>query len=162
MYKTAGRINAVLSAVLDNLTELKKRPGANLRIYDKGRRSKYPEGRPWDKYVSPDLLKEISEITGFPEKKEGPIFSLSESDMAEINKKALEKLCPWVFEKYPHIMPNHFWRHMFAQHMLRKTGWNYAAVAALGGWSVTALERNYGKPPDEQVRQWGMKQIPDL
>lgn len=43
---------------------------------------------------------------------------------------------------------------MFAQHMLRKTGRNYATAASLDEWSVTAVERIYGKPPEQQVRKW--------
>jgi len=46
---------------------------------------------------------------------------------------------------------------MFAQHMLRKTGWNYGVVAALGGWDVKSLEESYGKPPIAMLREWGRR-----
>lgn len=45
-------------------------------------------------------------------------------------------------------MPFHFWRHMFAQYMLRATKWNTALVAKWGGWTTEALERYYGKMGD--------------
>jgi len=47
-------------------------------------------------------------------------------------------------------MPFHFFRHQFAQHGLRATGWNTSLIAKLGGWTVGTLERYYGKM-DEQT-----------
>jgi len=114
------------------------------------------------KYLPSDLFKEICELTGYPQVKRGKIFTLTDAEMATFNRRALEEYAPWVFEKYPNIMVNHFWRHMFAQHMLRKTEWNYSATASLGGWSITALERYYGRPPEEQVREWGFRHVPSL
>ena len=59
--------------------------------------------------------------------------------------------------------PNHFWRHMFAQHTLRATDWNYDAVAFLGGWDGTdMLKKVYGAPPTETLRALGLKVIPTL
>lgn len=57
-------------------------------------------------------------------------------------------------------MPNHFWRHMFYQHMLRLTDWNYGACAELGGSTVKSLEESYGKPPRVIVKKWGLKYMP--
>jgi integrase len=57
-----------------------------------------------------------------------------------------------LMEEIP--MPFHFWRHQFAQHMLRKTDWNYALVAGLGHWTVETLERYYGKM-DRKTRMEG-------
>jgi len=161
MFKTAARITATLNALVE---DIKAENGyKSIRIYDKGNGRKYPQGRPLDKYLPPDLFKEICELTGYPERKRGKIFpNLTEVDTGSLNKEALEKYAPWVFKKYPNIFPNHFWRHMFAQHMLRATEWNYCATAALGGWSVSALERNYGKPPKAQVKAWGLQHVPSL
>lgn len=160
MFKTAGRITATITALLDNLRV--EGDYIELKIFDKGRRSKYPEGHPWNKYISPGLFKEICELTGYPERKTGPIFSISAEEMGKLNRAALEKFCPYIIAKYPYVMPNHFWRHMFAQHMLRITKWNYAAVAALGGWTVKALEESYGKPPRATIREWGLDHVPSL
>ena len=161
MFKTATRITASLNALLDNL-KVEPDGYVELRVFDKGRRSKYPHGHPWDKYIAPDLFKDICELTGYPERKTGKIFTICNQDMTKINRQAIEKFCGWIFEKYPNAKPNHFWRHMFAQHMLRKTGWNYAVVAALGGWTITSLEEDYGKPPRATLREWGLGHIPDL
>lgn len=161
MFKTAGRINATLNALLENIRA--ENGYKSIKIYDKGHGRKYPQGRPLEKFLAPDLFKEICELTGYPERKRGKIFpGLTKVDTGNLNKKALEKFVPWVFEKYPNIFPNHFWRHMFAQHMLRATEWNYSATASLGHWSITALERNYGKPPQEQIKKWGFQHVPSL
>ena len=83
--------------------------------------------------------------------------------MSEINKKMLHKYYPELYEIFPdYDDSNHFWRHMFAQHMLRKTGWNYGIVAALGGWDTKSLEESYGKPPQAIVQEWGKELILDL
>jgi len=59
-------------------------------------------------------------------------------------------------------MPFHFMRHMFAQHMLRATGWNYGLVARLAGWTVGALERYYGKMSEDQAMKLGKEHIENL
>jgi len=166
MFKTASRINATLNALIDDLHEFEDH--AEITVYDKCRRSMAKEnpfdktiiGKPWTKYIDLELLKEIKTIIG--DRKNGRIFKLTDSEMAKINNSAIRQFCSWVVEKYGDVMPNHFWRHMFAQHMLRLTGWNYTVVAFLGGWTIKALEESYGKPEDEQIKQWGLKEIPKL
>lgn len=160
MFLTAARIGASLGAVLENITQ--EGEWTQIRVYEKGRGRKYPEGRPCDKYLCPDLFREICNLTGYPEKRRGRLFNLTRDDMSNLNREALEKFCPWVFEKHPGLLPNHFWRHMFFQHMLRETGWNYAAVAGLGHCSVKSLQDSYGKAPRGQVREWGLQHIPNL
>jgi len=177
MYRTGGRINAVLAAKLEDYREenVKGEMRRELTIYDKGRRSKYPDGKPWDKYISPSLYKDLCEWTGKdlsdPSQRNGELFNISKEEMAQINKAAIMRFCPWIPEKYgkknkdgevTFFMWNHFWRHMFGQHMLRATGWNYGVVAALGGWTVKALEESYGKAPKGQVREWGAEYVEDL
>ena len=161
MYQTGARISATLNARLEEIrVEGEYR---EIRIYDKGRGSKYPKGHPWDKALPKDLFAEIKVITGFPhERKVGKIFTIDAKKLREINREALEKFCPEVLEQYPSLMVCHFWRHMFAQHMLRMTEWNYGIVASLGGWTVKALEESYGKPPRAIVREWGLSKIPEL
>jgi len=153
MWKTGTRITATLTAQIDELR------GNILTVYDKGRLSKYPRGHPWDKRLGTILLAEVKAFIG--DRKNGKIFSISDTEMAKLNRMAIEKFAPEVFEQYPDLMVNHFWRHMFAQHMLRKTDWNYAVVASLGGWTPQALEESYGKPPEKLVAEWGEKYVFD-
>jgi len=154
MFKTGTRINATLEALIENLREFEDH--AEIRVYDKARRSLYPEGKEWIKYIDTDLLKDIKAIIG--DRKTGKIFSKTDMEMSKINREALKRFVPDLEPKIP--MPNHFWRHMFAQHMLRLTNWNYGAVAELGGWTVKALEESYGKPPQAVVKSWGLQYMP--
>jgi len=161
MYNTGARVSATLDARLEEIRV--EGDYREIRIYDKGRASKYPKGHPWDKVLPEELFEEIKLITGYPDNnKVGKIFNISAKEMREISREALEKFCPEVLEQYPTLMVCHFWRHMFAQHMLRMTEWNYGIVASLGGWTVKALEESYGKPPRAIVREWGLKKIPEL
>jgi len=154
MLETATRVMASLNALIENMELVGDH--AVVTVFDKGRRSKYAQGHPWDKRVSASLLGEIQVLIG--DRKAGKIFlTLKEKVLRELNRAAILKFAPDVFERYPNLSPNHFWRHMFAQHMLRMTDWNYAPVAALGGWTPQALEESYGKPPDETVKQWSEK-----
>jgi hypothetical protein len=46
--------------------------------------------------------------------------------------------------------PFHLWRHTGGQELLNATEWNFALVAAEGGWdSIDALKKNYGEIPPE-------------
>jgi len=150
MYKTGTRITASLEALIEKLSEVGNR--GILRVYDKGRFSIYPEGHPWDKYLDPSLLHEIKSIIG--NRTKGKIFSIRPDILGRLNRTAIQRFAPEVLEEYPDLDVNHFWRHMFAQHMLRKTDWNYAVVGSLGGWTASALEESYGKPPEKLVEEW--------
>lgn len=154
MYTTGTRITATLKARLEDIREVS---GIyDIQIIDKGNKK-------WNKYICPELLEEIKLLTGYPEKTAGKIFTLTDDDMSEYNKEAYEIHFPELFVMYPDYRNwNHFWRHMFAQHMLRATGWNYAIVAALGGWDIKSLEESYGKAPAAQIKQWGITQLPKL
>jgi len=168
MYKTATRVAATLDARLENIKvedvyDYDEETGEQLnkigtireiRIYDKGREE---GGKPWDKVLKDDLFEEIKLISGYPEKSIGPIFSIDENTITELNKEAITKFAPNVVARYELEKFNHFWRHMFGQVMLRRTGWNYAVVANLGGWSVKSLEESYGKPNVQIIRDWGLR-----
>jgi hypothetical protein len=160
MLKTATRITATLKATIklpngmQNIREFSDH--AEIKVYDKARHSIYPEGKEWTKHIDFVLLQDLKTIIG--DRKEGKIFSKTADEMNKINREALKRFCP---ELEPHIpMSNHFWRHMFAQLMLRLTDWNYGVVAELGGWTVKALEESYGKPPQAVVKSWGLKYMP--
>jgi hypothetical protein len=154
MLKTATRVNATLKVRIDDMVEVGDH--ALVTVFDKGRRSKYAEGKPWDKKLDTQLYQHILGIIG--DRESGAIFEgLNEVDLGKLNHDAICHWCPEVVERYPDFLPNHFFRHCFAQIMLVRTNWNYAVVAALGGWTVKALEESYGQPPDEIVNEWATK-----
>jgi integrase len=153
MLKTGTRVNATLNALIEDIQGV--RDLATITVFDKGRRSKYAKGHPWEKEVDPQLYDALQKLIG--ERKAGKIFSLSDSQLAEINRAIVTKHAPEIVERYPDFMPNHIWRHFFAQLLLPQVEWNYAIVAALGGWTPQALEESYGKPPNELVREWSKK-----
>lgn len=155
MFKTGTRIKATLDAKLEDINE--EEGMSYIRIKDKGRHSK---GRStWRKHLDTELMGHIRALVGA--RTYGTIFvNIDGQKMSEINRQAMNEVIPQIAKGLYH--PNHFWRHMFAQHMLRATDWNYRAVASLGGWTVSALEESYGKPPLEAVKQWGLKFIPAL
>jgi integrase len=172
MFETGTRITASLTAKIKDITVVGNR--GILRVYDKAIRAIHPEGKPWDKYLKPSLISDMAKLigirlTGKPFNLEelekyvetrptGTVFTIKENVINKINKALLERFIPELFKEHADFDEyNHFWRHMFAQHMLRKTNWNYAIVASLGGWTPQALEESYGKPKKELVREWAEK-----
>ena len=150
MYKTGTRINATLNALIQDLHEVADK--AIQKVYDKGRRSKYPKGHPWKKRIDFQLLWDMKQLIG--DRKHGKIFRASYESVAKLNRVVLEIYTPDIFKQYPDLKVNHFWRHMFFQHMLRKTRWNYTIAAALGGSTSESVEESYGKPPEQEIKQW--------
>ena len=155
MFKTGTRLTATLKALIENL-----RPESRtIYVYDKARRSIHPEGKEWEKSISPKLWVEIQQLVG--ERKAGRIFQgINDTQLEKVNREALKLFVPDLEPKI--MMPNHFWRHMFFQHMLRATDWNYAVCAELGGSTIASLQESYGKPPQAIVRQWGLRFMPTL
>jgi hypothetical protein len=93
-------------------------------------------------------------------RKSGKIFNISIVELSNLNREALKRFVPELEPKIE--MPNHFWRHMFFQHMLRVTDWNYAVCAEWGGSTVASLQESYSRPPEAVVREWGLKYMPTL
>lgn len=158
MFLTATRIKATLNAQIVNIKEFEDH--AEVKVFDKGVRAIYPEGHPWIKYLKAEYY--YKELKPFISESKGTIFQISSQEMCNINQTAIKQFCPELIEKYGRLDWNHFWRHMFAQHMLRLTHWNYGVVAFLGGWTVQALQESYGKPTEEQIKEWGLKEMPKL
>jgi len=154
MFKTGTRIEATLKALIENIREFGDH--AEISVYDKARRSIHPEGKEWIKNVDSTLLGCLKALIG--DRMSGRIFQKTRMEMSEINREALKRFVPQLEPKIP--MPNHFWRHMFFQHMLRITEWNYGACAELGGSTIKSLEESYGKPPKAVVKKWGLKYMP--
>jgi integrase len=154
MFKTGTRLTASLKALIENINFEQH----TIRVYDKGRHSLYPEGKEWQKYIPLKLWQGLKKLIG--KRKTGKIFNIDRLELGSLNREALKRFVP---ELEPKIrMPNHFWRHMFFQHMLRVTDWNYGVCAELGGSTVASLQESYGKPPEAVVREWGLKYLPTL
>lgn len=151
MFKTGTRIEATLALDPEKIRWEER----YIDLVDKGR---WSMGRkPAKKYIDSELETELKQFIG---DRKGHVFTLTERGISEINRQAMKEVIPEIEPKID--MPNHFWRHMFAQHMLRLTKWNYAAVAKMGSWTIQALQESYGAPPDEVVKQWGLEYMPLL
>ena len=156
MFKTGTRLRATIKALIENINFEQH----TITVYDKGRNSLYPLGKPWEKYIPYVLWQNIMQLKG--KRRKGKIFQKLRKIVRfeKLNRRALKRFVP---DLEPRItFPNHFWRHMFFQHMLRKTDWNYGLCAELGGSTIASLQESYGKPPQVVVRQWGLKYIPTL
>ena len=165
MWETATRVRSSLAIQIQNVKI--KGQYFTAVVYDKGRRKIHQRGKKWEKNISKELYEEIQIICGYPERTHGDVFKIEYRYLVEINKAAVQKFCPEIIMHRGEDFPpyddwNHFWRHMFFQHMLRQTGWNYAVAAALGGSTVKSLEESYGKPPEALIRKWGLEQLPSL
>lgn len=150
MYVNGTRITATLKALIENLHVVED--VATIQVFDKGRKIKYPDGHPWWKQVTTHLLYDMQQLIG--DREYGRIFNITADEMAGLNREAIIKFCPEILKKYPTVMPNHFWRHMFFQHILRQCNWNYTIAAALGGSTPQSVEESYGKPPEEEIKKW--------
>jgi integrase len=163
MYKTGTRINATLNILLKDFE--KKDTHVEVKVFDKARRSMLHteeeikrEGKRWIKFIDHAFYNELMEFAQ-KENRTEKLFKIDRLMLAKINRDLIQKYCPYVLEKYGDVMPNHFWRHMFAQINLDRTQWNYSVVAFLGGWDVKSLQESYGKPPEEKLREWGIQHI---
>lgn len=157
---TATRINATLTEC--RKSNIHFEVGIHtVSIVDKGLHRK---GRQtWEKIVPEDLYVELFQL--FQKNGEHAFSNVDYDHLCDLNKEAYRiflKDNPAALDLAMHE-PNHFWRHMFAQHMLRALKWNYDLVAALGGWSDTAtLKKCYGEPPLEVLREEGLTAIPSI
>ena len=151
-FKTGARKTATLKALKKNLN-LEER---TITIFEK--RKARQEVRREVKYIDDELLTDLKPL--LTNEGENLFEGLDDTVWAETCREAYEQVIPEVNKKIP--MPIHFWRHMFAQHMLRATDWNYSVVASLGGWTEEALKRSYGQPPQAVIAKWGLKYIPQI
>jgi len=109
------------------------------------------------KYLPDDIYNEIKDL-------KGKLFQIDREDLNGLLRAAYKTFIPELAKEIP--MPFQFWRHQFAQHMLRTeidgAKWNYAVVAKLGHWKVETLERYYGGMDWNYAKEKGkeaMKQI---
>jgi integrase len=90
----------------------------------------------------------------------GKLFNISDKDLCKILRACYKAVIPELEPNIP--MPFHFWRHQFAQHMLRATDWNYALVALYGDWKVQTLEDYYGAMDKREVRGFAREKLAEI
>jgi integrase len=150
-YKTASRLTASLEARWAFLNHEER----TITVFEKAIKGKAK--RKCIKLLPEDLYVELMEL----EPKEGRIFQgLEAQELNKLLREAYRIVIPDIAERIP--KPFHFWRHMFAQHMLRASNWNYGLVASLGHWSLEALRRYYGLPPKEVIKTFGLQTLPGI
>lgn len=151
-FKTACRSGATFTAEYKHINPKEH----TIVVLEKASRGQ--EKRRLIKLIPPDLWEDL-ELDNV-EAKTGRLFDIKKSEVNALLKSAYQKIIPQLADEIP--MPFHFWRHQFAQHMLRATNWNYTFVAELGGWTEDVLKRYYGKPPREVIRQAGLETLPNI
>ena len=144
-YTTASRITATLEAS----TEYINKEERTILVFEKSKPRK--KKRRFKKQIRQDLWKELD-----LDHRKGKLFNITAEEINKLLRQAYKEIIPELEPQIP--QPFHFWRHMFAQHMLRASGWNTQMVAKLGGWTVATLERYYGKM-DEQTAFKDAKKI---
>ena len=150
MWRNGLRVNAVLSSKIEDF-----KPNGdffNLTVLEKFREIK-----------TFMLVKEVGDIVQsiIGERKEGLIFEgLTELRCGTVNREALRRFVPELEPKIHN--PNHFFRHMFFQHLLRATDWNKAMCAEIGQCTVQSLDESYGGAPEGEVQKWCAKYLPML
>jgi integrase len=150
-YKTASRFTASLEARWAFVNHEER----EITVFEKAIKGKGK--RKCVKLLPEDLYVELMEL----EPKEGRVFKgLKGQELNELLREAYRVVIPEIASRIP--FPFHFWRHMFAQHMLRASGWNYGLVASLGHWSLEALRRYYGLPPKEELKKFGLATLPRI
>jgi len=111
--------------------------------------------------LHPDIVKIVSARLG--DRKSGLIWSVSKKTTGAINRAAIEKfigmdairaLAPKMKPDEQLEMPNHFWRHMAAQKVLRLTGRNYDRAAAILKTTAQSLKESYGGIGEAEVTAW--------
>ena len=147
LYKTATRAEATKNVKLSHINIKEK----VVFVWDKGKKRKKQK---WKKYIDDQLLYTLEPLIA-----KGTLFENVNLERARgLCTKAYEMFIPELAKEIP--MPLHFWRHEFAQAMLRATGWNYDVTAKLGGWHPQTLRENYGEPPESVIRKAGLECIP--
>lgn len=145
-YKTSSRLTATLEADAQYINFEEH----TITVFEKAVKGKAKKRVV--KVIPPDLWEELP--------KTGKLFPIDAQELNNLLRAAFKQIIP---ELEPRIkMPFHFWRHMYAQHMLRASKWNYGLVARLGNWSTSALEKYYGAPPMEVVKAFGMETLPQI
>jgi integrase len=166
MYYTGTRIGATnpkkqgsLSVKLNNDKHQYNSTEWSLNLIDKGKKG----GIEWDKLLMDDGIVKMREylIDRFnlnPDTLEIDILTIDSYMFPFLNdnydiERQIMKLALSMAGCITNI-PNHIWRHTFAQDFLHATSWNYELCGAIGGWKDTGtLKLSYGKMSDDAKRR---------
>jgi len=171
-FKTGCRIGATLGAEVKYIDK----EAHTIWVFEKA--SKHKPKRKLKKKIPVDLWKILEPRI----QNGGKLFNIEETKITDILKDCYKEVIPELahycpkhgsiptqMETCPECgnpaqseipMPFHFWRHQFAQHGLRATGWNLPLIAKLGGWTVGTLERYYGKMDEQTAYKEAEKFLP--
>ncbi len=162
MYYTATRINATLRVKLNDKDHQLMEDVYKIKVIDKGEKG----GQTWMKILNDDSLDRMKNYLAtrfsiddyalekrLPQINEHlfPFWRKHYKAEREIQKEALKR-CGKIT-----TIPNHIFRHTFAQDFLHASDWNYELCASVGGWSsTTTLKEHYGEM-SEEARMRGLK-----
>jgi len=174
MYYTATRIGSInsdkqgtFSVRMNNPKHVLSKSKWSINLMDKGKKG----GIEWDKILVGDGLKRLKEYVS-------KRFNIPFDDV-EVRMKTVDSfLFPILHSNYVlerKIMklalervgvttkiPNHIWRHTFAQDFLHASDWNYELCASIGGWKDTStLKKHYGKM-SEDAKERGLQKAMGL
>jgi len=156
-FKTATRLTAMLTAHAKNYKETTLPNGEIERTLIVEEKASLHKGkRSLEKVITDDLY----EILKPRLQRGGLLFNIDRKALHGILHSAYKEIIPELADEIPMVF--HFWRHQFAQHLLRETEWNYGLVARLGGWTTQTLEKYYGKRDRKSVMESGRKHIPNI
>lgn len=106
-------------------------------------------GSYWSKYPAPYTAKLIMESPTEQIFRNGDFRTISD-ELKDLYRQLQ------ATSDYFKMRPIHALRHVGAQRLLRKTNWNRAVVAVLGGWEAEkTLEDHYGAVPNEIIHKVG-------
>lgn len=147
-FKTGCRTGATLEAD----SKYVDKEAHTIYVFEKA--SKHSPKRKLKKKIPSDLWELLEPRI----ERGGKLFNIEETELNGLLKACYKAIIPELLEDIP--MPFHFFRHQFAQHGLRATGWNTSLIASLGGWTVGTLERYYGKMDEQTAFQEAEKFLP--
>jgi len=167
MYYTATRINATLGIMLNDGKHKFSDSKWEIHVLDKGEKG----GQHWQKMLVDDGLERMKNYLSMR-------FGISKEKLSMELSLIDDYLFPFWYNKYYDInsinkeafkrigvitsIPNHIFRHTFAQDGLHATGFNYELVASLGGWSsTTTMKVFYGEMSDD-VKERGLRKMMGL
>jgi len=147
-FKCGGiRLTATLNAEAQYVNEEDK----TIIVFEKANRNA-PKRR-ITKEIPDNFFKELLPRI----KNGGKLFKIEKAELTRILRACYKAVIPELEANIP--MPFHFWRHQFAQHMLRATDWNYALVADLGGWKLQTLQDYYGAFDRKTLKEYARKKL---
>ena|SRR5271157_5647078 len=151
MYHNGLRLNAVLTAQTKDFKYTES--WGWITVLEKFREVKTFKVVPMVR----DLI--VQQVNG----RVGKIFLTDDATMAKINGEALKKFCPEIIKAYGgHINPNHFWRHMCAQHLKKITKGNTKACSALMQCTEQSFNESYGGATETETEAWENEFLPQL